>query len=233
MSRQHHHRGFTLIELLVVVSIIAILAAMLLPAISTVRQAAQSAQCSSNLRQIFFAYGGYAQDADGLVARANIQNWRFWYQYVAEYAEASTADALASPDSISRRSVLWNCPAHTRRTANVWWQVPYGVNMWLMEPARDPATGWRYGNGWFEPPNGWTGAFREFRFDRIERASQRALVADSLNWMILADPDVNQPTLRSDRHRGKCNVVFCDGHVGALGWQDLRTSVDNPGALNL
>jgi prepilin-type N-terminal cleavage/methylation domain-containing protein len=51
--------GFTLIELLVVISIIAILIAILLPALANARQAANSAACLSNLKQIGGAFSEY------------------------------------------------------------------------------------------------------------------------------------------------------------------------------
>jgi len=61
-------RAFTLIELLVVVSIIAILAAMLLPAIRLVRESAVTAVCTSNMRQLGMAIQGYADDNQGVMA---------------------------------------------------------------------------------------------------------------------------------------------------------------------
>ncbi|MCX8012970.1 MAG: type II secretion system GspH family protein [Rectinema sp.] len=55
-------RAFTLVELLIVIAVIAVLAAMLLPAISMVRESARMSNCASNLRQIVLAFGIYRKD---------------------------------------------------------------------------------------------------------------------------------------------------------------------------
>ena len=59
------NKGFTLIELLVVIGIIAILAAILLPALGRARQKALSVQCVNNLRQLFLASAMYANENGG------------------------------------------------------------------------------------------------------------------------------------------------------------------------
>ena len=57
-------RAFTLIELLVVVSIIALLIAILLPVLSSAKQAARAIQCASNLKQVGVALGAYQTEND-------------------------------------------------------------------------------------------------------------------------------------------------------------------------
>lgn len=68
-TRPHlaHHHAFTLIELLVVISVIGLLVALLLPALTEAQSASRKASCLSNHRQMYTATALYASDYNGFI----------------------------------------------------------------------------------------------------------------------------------------------------------------------
>ncbi len=108
-------RGFTLVELLVVIAIIAILVALLLPAVNSAREAARRTQCINNLRQIGLAFNNYesanrrypfgVDDDDCETSRPrDPRSWRILIlPFIEEAALSETLEPLA------KRSIGTGC----------------------------------------------------------------------------------------------------------------------------
>jgi len=113
-------RGFTLIELLVVISIIALLVSILLPALGAARGAAESIQCSSNLRQLGLGFVNYTTDnAEAVPAKyfyytVTSNPSAIWWNALSVYVPEARAD--------NTKSAAWYCPS------NEFLQLPFGTN---------------------------------------------------------------------------------------------------------
>jgi len=103
------NRAFTLIELLVVIAIIAILAGLLMPAMSRAREQANRTNCASNLRQCGAVLFLYAGDHKGLLPQAEPGTYS---DYTDTYGGAAVGPALvvALKPYLSSFKV-WGCPS--------------------------------------------------------------------------------------------------------------------------
>jgi len=105
-------RGFTLIELLVVIAIIAILAAILFPVYSRVKEKAKIINCISNLKQLGVAFQLYFDNNDGrLVPGCGVVGWDSWPwpRRVLEYTR--TKNLMQCPSSVEKWSYGINIQA--------------------------------------------------------------------------------------------------------------------------
>jgi prepilin-type N-terminal cleavage/methylation domain-containing protein/prepilin-type processing-associated H-X9-DG protein len=112
MKASTRTQGFTLIELLVVIAIISILAAMLLPALSKSKQAADLAVCRSNLRQQGVGLAMYVNDFG--VYPPSLSDSGFWPHCLIRYVGDWPTNGLANGQFTPTTKSAWACPGYDK-----------------------------------------------------------------------------------------------------------------------
>jgi prepilin-type N-terminal cleavage/methylation domain-containing protein/prepilin-type processing-associated H-X9-DG protein len=228
-------RGFTLIELLVVIAIIAILAGMLLPALSKAKAKAQGIGCMNNLRQMMLGWRLYSDDqSDLLLLSRDIVDpkrvvWvKGWLDYTSAAANWDpTIDIAKSPlmPYIGNSFAVWKCPADHVTVKN-----SKGLRL---PRVRSNSMSQVFDDGTWLPAASW----------QVYRTIS-GIVDPVRTWVLLDEhPDsVNDPAfgvqmakptdktaqiidVPASYHNGACGFSFADGHSEIHKWRGSRIKV--------
>ena len=241
--------GFTLIELLVVIALIAILAALLLPALSRAKLKAQGVQCMNNGRQIMLAWRLYVEDNSDYVPGA----YGTPYDWIPPGDMSWTGNTLLdganqnnwNTELIVKKSRLWpycgnsieiwRCPADNLYPCT----VQSGINAGSHPRQRSMSL-----LSWFNSSDadkfaGCFGYTKYFKMSQVLNPGPAMTIAfldercDSINdgeWCSSMNGWPNQPQawimidFPGSYHGGACGVSFVDGHSEIHKWKDVRTT---------
>jgi len=236
--------AFTLIELLVVIAVIAILAAMLMPALSKAKLKAQGLQCMGNHRQLCFSWRMYADDYREYLPLASdgadpIKSTYAWVKGLMDFDPNNRSnwdpriDIMKSPlwPYCGRSTVIWKCPADTSYVTVNGERKPrvrsMSMNFWFGGFAGDD--GGLSGGGWrlyfkssdlIDPGPSRTWLLLDMRQDSIDIGN---FATDMTGWP-------NSPfatgfyDLPGMYHNQACGFSFADGHAEIKKWVDARTT---------
>ena len=216
--------GFTLVELLVVIAIIAILAAIILPVGKRMMESSNASKCASNLRQLYVAANRWTADNDGWMlpqspSGRNADGVRINYGWPTALFPYLTPglDVWKDYDVGKRPNGVFACPSSKKLNSpvNTIGFSDYSKNIIVNRTI--PAT---------------NAAYPSFKIGGMDNMSKIIFLADSPGTRDLSPYQSNGYIV--NRHNGKANVLFYDGHVEALNSSDTNqiplgaSAVGNP-----
>jgi prepilin-type processing-associated H-X9-DG protein/prepilin-type N-terminal cleavage/methylation domain-containing protein len=206
--------AFTLVELLTAIAIIGILAALLLPALSLAKKRAQRIQCASNLRQLGIGLQVILADDHSyplLVGGTNGDG-----TWIGQLAIQGLG--ISQPITNYIRSGVWHCPSA------IWLEdytntlpICYGYNMGGV--VSDENADDNFGLG------GIPSTKTPIRDSQVVNPADMMAIGDVFlqRLSLTRNPAYGFARLAYQRHQGRGNVVFCDGHVESPTLQFLFT----------